>query len=270
MLSPTNIMLAVLSCLVIAVLPLFPHDPLELQPETALGMKEVLGRVSLFSALTDEELACFHDAARPRLFQKGQILYIQDDPADYFYVVCRGWIKLFHTLPEGDEIIVDMLTAHQMVGEEAIFEHGLHTSSAQVVEDAHLLSLPSSLLMAQIRQSQTLAFSMLSAMSLQHRRHSSALAQNALQNAPQRIVCFLLRLCPKGVKHNIVFDLPYDKTLIAYTLGMKNATFSRALNVIRRKTSLRIRGVRVEIDSVDELLRFVYGPLAADYAPEGF
>jgi len=59
--------------------------------------------------------------------------------------------------------------------------------------------------------------------------------------------------------------LPYDKTLIAYTLGMKGATFSRALNTLREKTGVRISGTRIEIDSAEQLAKFVYGSLAAKY-----
>jgi hypothetical protein len=55
--------------------------------------------------------------------------------------------------------------------------------------------------------------------------------------------------------------LPYDKTLIADTLGMKGETFSRALNVLRLKTGLRIKGTSVEIGRVDKLIEFVYGSL---------
>jgi CRP-like cAMP-binding protein len=171
-------------------------------------------------------------------------------------------------MQEGEEIVVDMLTTGHMVGENSIFEHGRHTSSAQVVEDVQLISIPSHLLTEQISLSPALALSMLSSMSRHHRRHYGDLALNAMQNAPQRIGSFLLRLCPHDKKKDIVLHLPYDKTLIAYTLGMKGATFSRALNILRQKTDMRIHGSRVEIDSVEQLVKFVYGPLATRYVPE--
>jgi CRP-like cAMP-binding protein len=236
-----------------------------LQPEHTFGC---LRGASLFSNLSDEELACFHNAAHAQSFKKGKILYLQDDPAKNFYVICGGWIKLFHTMPEGEEVIVDMLTTGHMVGESAIFEQGHHTSSAQVIEDVQVLSIPSSLLKERISLCPELAFSLLSSMSRHHRRHYGEIALNAMQNAPQRIGNFLLRLCPAGQKKDILIHLPYDKTLIAYLLGMKGATFSRALNILRQKTSIRISGSRVEIDSVEQLVKFVYGPLSVKYKPE--
>jgi len=235
------------------------------QPEHSLGC---LRGASLFANLSDEELSCFHDAAHSRSYKKGKVLYLQNEPAEFFYIICGGWIKLFHTMPEGDEVIVDMLTTGHMVGESAIFEQGLHTSNAQVIEDVQLLSIPSNLLKEQIHLSPALAFSMLSSMFRHHRRHYGEIALNTMQSAPQRIGSFLLRLCPPDKNKNITLHLPYDKTLIAYTLGMKGATFSRALNILRLQAAIRISGSRVEIDSVDRLVKFVYGPLAAKYAPE--
>jgi CRP-like cAMP-binding protein len=234
-------------------------------PEYFLGC---LRGASLFSNLADDEIACFQDAAQHRSYKKGKILYLQDEPAEFFYVICAGWIKLFHTTQDGEEVVVDMLTAGHMVGENSIFEYGHHTSSALVIEDVQLLSVPSHLLKEQIRLNPALALSMLSSMSRHHRRHYGEIALNAMQNAPQRIGSFLLRLCPRGKKQDIVLHLPYDKTLIAYTLGMKGATFSRALNILRLKTGIRIHGSQVEIDSVDQLVKFVQGPLATNYMPE--
>lgn len=48
---------------------------------------------------------------------------------------------------------------------------------------------------------------------------------------------------------------------------MKSATFSRALNVLRKNTPIRINGNRIEIDSVAELAKFVYGSLTANTCP---
>ena len=231
---------------------------------------DCLRQASLFRHLSEMEIACFNEAAKGRAYKKGQMLYLQDEPEKFFYVVCGGWIKLYHTTQEGEEVVVDMLTTGDMAGESAIFADGRHTSSAQIIEDAYLLSIPAQVLKEQISLSPTLALSMLSSMSKHHRRHYGEIAVNAMQSAPQRVGRFLLRLCPKDKRTDVVLQLPYDKTLIAHILGMKGATFSRALNELRLKTNIRIKGPHVEIDSVVKLAQFVYGPLATKFMPEEF
>jgi CRP-like cAMP-binding protein len=230
-------------------------------PGHQLSYLRNLRSVLLFSDLSDVEIAHFHDAAQGRAYKKGKVLYVEEEGAEFFYVICSGWVKLFHTTREGDEVILDMLTNGHLAGESALFEKDKHTSSAQVVEDVQLLSIPLRVLKDRIANSQTMALSMLSAMFLHHRRHYGEMALNATQKAPQRVGSFLLRLCPRDKTTGVVFHLPYDKTLIADTLGMKGETFSRALNVLRLKTGLRIKGTSVEIGRVDKLIEFVYGSL---------
>jgi CRP-like cAMP-binding protein len=242
-----------------------PEKLIKLHPEYIFGC---LKNAALFSNLADKELVCFRDAAQIRSFKKGQIVYLQNENAEHFYIICGGWVKLFHSTNDGDEVVVDMLTIGDMVGESAIFEKGYHTSSAQVVEDVQVLSIPASLLKEQINSNPALALAMLSSMSRHHRRHYGEIALNAMQSAPQRIGCFLLRLCPKDKKTKVTLQLPYDKTLIAYLLGMKGSTFSRALNILRIKTDIRIKGSTVEVDSVKQLTEFVYGSLALKHIRE--
>ncbi len=226
----------------------------------------LLKSVPLFSDLSDDDVACFEQTAQVRSHPKGKMIYVQGEEPRFFYIIGGGWIKLFRTMPEGDEVIVDMLTTGHTFGESAIFEQNCHMCSAQVIEDVQLLSLPARVLKDQIRQNATLALNMLSAMSRHHRHHVSALAFNTMLSAPQRIGCFLLQLCPPGdTRKSVTFHLPYDKTLIAMTLGMEGATFSRALNLLRQKTGIHIDGPVVVLGSVPRLAQFVYGSLGTKY-----
>lgn len=219
-----------------------------------------LNKIPLFDNLPAADVARFADTAHVKSYKKGQLVYIESEQADFFYVICSGWVKLFHTTEEGEEVILAMLTKNSIIGENSIFNQQCYTSSAQVVEDAHILNMPISLLQEQVRANNLLLFNMVGYMAQDQRRHEQQLEQFLLYSAPQRIGCFLLGLCPVlDQKDGVVLNLPYDKTLIASTLGMKGATFSRALNILREETGLHITGTRVTIDSMERLLTFVNG-----------
>ncbi len=219
-----------------------------------------LKNLPLFANLLDEDVARFANAAQLKSYKKGHLLYLRDEQANFFYIIYSGWLKLFHTTEEGEEVSLVMLTRNGITGESAIFEHGQFTSSAQVVEDAEILSIPLALLKEQLRVNSQLAFNMLASMAEYKRRHEMQIEQNLLYSAPQRIGCFLLGLSPTlEQKDSVTLDLPYDKALIASTLGMKGATFSRALNILRQETGIHITGSRVVIDSMQRLLEFVNG-----------
>ena len=214
-----------------------------------------------FAHLPDAEIERFVEAAQLRNYQKGKLLYLEGHRAESFYVICNGWVKLFRTTEEGEEVILAMLTKNSVIGENAIFEHGLFTSTAQVAETAQILSLPLSILEEQLRTgNHQLAMNMLTSMVQYQRRHEMQQEQYLLYSAPQRIGCFLLELCSVQEQvDGVILNLPYDKSLIASTLGMKAATFSRALNILRGATGIQFLGTRVTIVSMARLLQFVKG-----------
>jgi len=98
-------------------------------------------------------------------------------------------------------------------------------------------------------------------MSRHHRLQDKELEHLTVQNAPQRIGCFLLRLCVNRGKEerSTTLHLPYDKTLIASRLGMKPETFSRALTKLRSEIGIEVNGATVIIENIDDLLSYCCG-----------
>ncbi len=216
--------------------------------------------IPLFANLLPEDVAKFTDAAQIKSYKKGEFLYSAGECAEFFYIICSGWLKLFRITNEGKEIILAMLTKNSVTGENAIFEEGRFTSSAQVVEDAKIWVIPFSLLKEQLQANNQLALNMLASLVQYQRRHELQQEQYLFYSAPQRIGSFLLDFCPEPEQKNgVIVILPYDKMLIASMLGMKKATFSRALNILRDETGIEIKGARVKIDSMKRLLKFVDG-----------
>jgi CRP-like cAMP-binding protein len=228
-------------------------------PERPMSYR-ILKELDLFADLPKQEVTRFADAARIKFYKKGQYLYSEAEEAKSFYVICSGWVKLLHITKDGEEVVIAMLAANNITGESAIFEDGNFASTAQIAEDAQILSIPITLLKERIRVSNALALNMLASMVRYQRQHEMQMEQFLLYSAPQRVGCFLLGLCPvQQQKDGMALDLPYDKTLIANMLGMKGPTFSRALKVLRDETGTEVSGARVTIHSMNRLLTFVNG-----------
>ena len=217
-----------------------------------------LKEIPLFANLPDEKVRYFADYSYLKSYTKGQYLYMEGEEAKYFYVLCSGWIKLLHLTEDGEESVIAMLTKNNITGESAVFEQGNFASTAQIAEDAKILSIPISILKEQMSLNTQLALNMLTSMIQYQRRHELQVEQFLLYSAPQRVGCFILGLLPvQDQKDGAKIDLPYDKTLIASTLGMKGPTFSRALNILRDETGTRTNGSQVTVDSIQRLLKFV-------------
>ena len=221
---------------------------------------DLLRSLPLFKGLDETEIEVFAAASHSRTFVKGQNLYLEGETAQFFYVIIAGWIKLLHMTESGDEVILAMISKFAVTGESSLFENGHHAATAQIVEDALILSMPISLLKSQITANPKLAMNMMTSMIQYQRRHEMQVEQFLLYSAPQRIGCFILDLClVQDHRDGFELELPYDKRLIANLLGMKGPTFSRALNILRDSTGTKITGSHVKISSIKKLLHYVDG-----------
>ncbi|SDE01360.1 Crp/Fnr family transcriptional regulator [Kordiimonas lacus] len=211
----------------------------------------------LFRGMAPELRATFIQAAQMQTLSKGSILFLQDDESEWFYLILSGWVKLFTETMDGDEAVIDMVSNGHLIGDSAILEDGIHSFGAAAVEPVTAIRLPSSLLKQAITDDHKTALAMLGSLSRHRKRQSREIESLTLQNASQRIGCFLLRLCNPDVPMPLTLTLPYDKSLIAARLGMKSETFSRALNKLRTETTLAIKGSVVTISDLDELSGYV-------------
>jgi len=222
---------------------------------------------SLFADMSDEIFSDFSHAAQELSRSKGAILFMQDDPAEWFYFIVSGWVKLFRETLEGDEAVIDVMTSGHIFGETAILDGGIHTMGASAVERTVLIRLPASLLKSAITKSHDVALGMLASISRHRRQQTQEIENLNMQNAPQRIGCFLLRLCRTNdiEAETTNFNLPYDKSLIAARLGMQCETFSRALNKLRKQTNIDVKGAAVTIPDVADLSEYVCGRCSNEY-----
>ena len=212
--------------------------------------------IDLFEGISSDSKAKFEKAIVSRPARKGEMIFLQEDEAKFFYIIKSGWVKLFRETLDGEEAIVDIITESHVFGNHALFEDSVYSYSAEAVENGVLLQIPLQILMDCVNKDQKLAFNLMRLFSMRQKKHRREIEHLTIQTAPQRIGCFLLRLCKDRNAKNITLHLPYDKSLIASRLGMKAETFSRALSKLREEVGMTINGSSVVLPSVNALAEF--------------
>ena len=198
----------------------------------------------------------------PRLYARGEQIFNQGDPADFFFVVIEGWVTLYRWRESGDQVVVAIFGAGETFAEAAMFLGGRFPASAEAGSPARVLRVDGAALRRAIVQRPQLAFDMLAAASLHLKQMVNQIEQLKSQSAPQRIASFLLDRIRTATGPATVV-LPFEKSLIANRLGMKPESFSRAL------AALRARGVAVDHDNIEirdvsELIQFAGRDAAAN------
>ncbi len=215
-----------------------------------------LKELSIFKGGRDTFYETLEGSAHVTKYEKNALLFVSGDEAQNFYLIKSGWVKLFRETLDGSQSVVDILSSGHIFGEASIYEEDTYPYSAEVVETAEIVSFSLSLLKNEIKENNDFAFNMLSSMARYRKQQDREIEHRTIQNAPQRIGCFLLRLTSQQEQGPITIHLPYDKTLVASRLGMQPETFSRALTKLKDKTGIRIKGATVEMDTLDQLINY--------------
>jgi CRP-like cAMP-binding protein len=215
----------------------------------------ILRKSAILRDLPAADLAVLVDERNVRSVERGHVLFQQGDPARAFFLVLCGQVKLSRVNPGGDEAIVHIYGAGESFAEAAMFLGGRYPVAAEAVVASRVMHIESDALRRKVAERPEIAFAMMASMS----RHLMVLVDQIekmkLLSADQRIAEFLLGLC--GEKAGAVtLSLPHEKNLIARRLGMKPATFSRAIARIR-DLGVEVTGNQVSIRDTAVLLAFI-------------
>lgn len=226
---------------------------------------QIVKSTPLFGAMAQDLAQSVIGNPHVRVYEKDTQLFHQGSPAESFYLVLDGWVKLYRLTPDGNEVVVGVFKRGETFAEAAIFLGGRYPVSAQVVTTSRLLRFDGENLRRRIREQPDLALSMLASASYHLKALVEQIEKIKILSAPQRIADFLIGL--SAVRDGpSTLELPFEKALIANRLGMKPESFSRALAKLR-PLGISVERDRVTIADVQLLVRFVE---ASDRGEEGF
>ncbi len=102
--------------------------------------KEMLGKVPLFAPLSEGELESVSQKMRSARFQEGERIFSEGDPAECFYLVESGWVKLTSGATGGEVTIANLGSGSLVGGEDALLGRP-HPTSAVAVGEVSLWSI---------------------------------------------------------------------------------------------------------------------------------
>jgi CRP-like cAMP-binding protein len=101
---------------------------------------KVFGGCSTFAGLSEDQLSEIAAVATPRYFKKGELIFHQGDPPNFFHVVQQGMVKTYKVSAFGKHIIVKIASFGDTLNASALFGEK-HFVSAQAIDDVVVLSI---------------------------------------------------------------------------------------------------------------------------------
>lgn len=203
---------------------------------------EALRMLPFFAALAPATFARLTSAARIERMRKGETLFRQGEKAEFLFVVIEGFIKLSRLSSHGEETVIHIFGRGESIAESVAVLGDDHTTTAEATGAATIARLPAALVAQVAREAPELALTILSESSAKIWALMDEIETLKAQTADQRVLRFLLSLCP-AQSQSCSVRLPYTKGDIAASLGLKQETLSRSF--------ARLKATGIDIDGRD-------------------
>ncbi len=103
---------------------------------------DTLRSAALFSDADLPVLESLAQSSTIRQVAKGELLFYQDELADAVYVVRSGLISIFLGMPDGRELVINVMRPGDVFGEIALFTDQSRSTGAMGREDAEVIAIP--------------------------------------------------------------------------------------------------------------------------------
>lgn len=185
----------------------------------------------------------------------GELLIRQGQPAERFFLVLKGRVKLYRISTDGQEKVVEIIQAGQTFAEAVMFmQRSEYPVCAETLEAVQLISFPNRLMLTLLEESPQTCLHLLGHMSMRLHQRLGELETLTLQNATQRFALYLIQQLEDRSQETVDIELPLPKRLIAARLSMQPETLSRIMARLNQEGFIEMRGRNIYIPSIKNLL----------------
>jgi CRP-like cAMP-binding protein len=158
----------------------------------------VLARTELFKGIDEATRRRIAEHVGERVVERGQCLFVQDEPGDRMFILAEGAVKLYVSSRDGGVV---ELVRHQppaAFGEVALLDGGPRSASAEAVERSTLLVVTRAELLRLLRSEEQVAEALLRTLGAIVRRTTRQVSDLVFLDLQGRVARQLLLLAGGG------------------------------------------------------------------------
>jgi CRP-like cAMP-binding protein len=200
----------------------------------AAEIERLVRGVDVFSAATDEDIRAIVRLGIRRAVEDGGSYFLQEEPAEYLYILLSGRIKLCQVSVNGEQVNLRTVMPGQLFGAiGAVQADAPYPACAEALEDSTALAIPSRAFHDLLEERPYLAFGMMKLMSGYIQEMQERYREVVTEKVEQRIARVLLRLASqagRGEEAGVLIELPFSRQDLAEMAGTTLYTVSRVLS----------------------------------------
>lgn len=226
--------------------------------------KQCLKDLIVFQNLDPEELELLCANSYAKLYEKGEVIFFENDSVKKLYLLINGKVKLSMLSAEGKEKVLTILQEGDIFGELSLFDEDPHPLTAEVVDDARLLIIPWKEMEKMIQNRPSLAIKIIEALSKKTRLLTSQVRELVFQDAAGRLASLISRLAEdfgREIEEGTVIDLVLTHQEIANLIGSSRVTVTKLINKFIDEGMITIKKrkiIIIDFESLGERLQTIF------------
>lgn len=216
---------------------------------------DLLQQTPLLNALDAEQFQGLLKTAVLYNLAEGELLFQQGQPLEQIFICTQGFIKLFRLTPNGDEKIVEIISAGNSFAEAVLFLGGQqYPVHAVALKSAQVVGINAQQYQKMLHSSVKVCFHLMGLMSKRMHWLLTEVDRLTLHNATFRLLTWLLE-APAQSSTLILLDVP--KHVLASRLSIKPETLSRILKRLSEQQLIWVEDQVIELLDRVELQKMV-------------
>jgi CRP-like cAMP-binding protein len=226
-------------------------------PKEKPNVPRAFSNAKVFSDLPLGALVEIVNRFKRREYKRGDILFIEGEPAQTYFIVGEGQVKVFQSSPDGFEVILHMLGPGELVGAFPTLGKGTYPASAQAFTDLVAYSITSEAFDDLLEDYPLIAVNLLRFATRVLQASHEKLREMATERVEQRIARTLCRLANqigRQTEKGILIDAPLTRQDLAEMTGTTLYTVSRTLKSWERDGILEVGREKVTVKDPHRLV----------------
>lgn len=195
--------------------------------------RSVARAIPLFAQMTDLELDDVLASAVSRRYAPGTAVFEQGQPAEHFFVLLHGRLRVTQVTPEGQQMVVRMVNPGDLFGIAKALRRPDYPGTSTAVVESLALAWPMAAWDGILERHPALAVNAMQTIGGRLQEAHARLRELATEEVERRVAHAVLRLASQSGKKEaggIRIDFPVSKQDIAEMTGTTLHTVSRILS----------------------------------------
>jgi CRP-like cAMP-binding protein len=218
----------------------------------------LLQSVPIFSDLSPSDLNKIAERMIQRTYVKGQMILLEDDLGQTFFVIAGGSVKITRLSDDGREVILAMLGESDFFGEMSLLDGAGRSANVVALEPSEVLTLSRNNFLEILQDYPKISISLLDELTQRIRKSDQQIESLSLSDVEQRIGITLIRLAEElgTIKQGNVKikNLPYQQD-IANMAGTSRETVSRTFKLLEEKGLVTREGRKLTIYNFNQFTK---------------